>query len=245
MPVCRQCGKDNAEGMAFCGYCAAPLARPAVNPVSPPPKPSGNPGSSPPLRGLSPQPKPFKPEMRSPVIHTPGPPPPSNGGEEKAKGGFQWIPWSETSRAQRAGRAIAAGIVLLLILFLARGMLRGLGGAKGGATGGSSADGFSAQTSGVPVTEGDRRDGIESLCKVFQIYGLPKNDHDAAEAAHNAAELFKLAGNQSPERSTYILTTIAHEFRSGKLSGEDCAQAGAPIATTQNSTDDSTPGATR
>jgi hypothetical protein len=74
---------------------------------------------------------------------------------------------------------------------------------------------------------------------------LPKNDHDAAEAAHNAAELFKLAGNQSPERSTYILTTIAHEFRSGKLSGEDCAQAGAPIATTQNSTDDSTPGATR
>ncbi len=241
MPVCRQCGKDNAEGMAFCGYCATPLARPAGNPVSPQPTPSGNPLSSPPLRGLSPQPKPFKPEMRSPVIHTPGPPPPSNGGEEKAKSKFELIPWRQLSRAQMAGRAIAAGIVLLLILLLVRGMLRSLG----GATSGSSANGPSAQSSGVPVTEGDRRDGIESLCKVFQIYGLPKNDHDAAEAAHNAAELFKLAGNQSPERSTYILTTIVHEFRSGKLSGEDCAQAGAPIATTQNSTDDSTPGVNR
>jgi hypothetical protein len=179
--------------------------------------------------------------MRSPVIHTPGPPPPSNGGEEKAKSKFELIPWRQLSRAQMAGRAIAAGIVLLLILFLGSGMLRSLG----GATSGSSANGPSAQSSGVPVTEGDRRDGIESLCKVFQIYGLPKNDHDAAEAAHNAAELFKLAGNQSPERSTYILTTIVHEFRSGKLSGEDCAQAGAPIATTQNSTDDSTPGVNR
>jgi hypothetical protein len=235
MPVCRQCGKDNAEGMAFCGYCATPLARPAGNPVSPQP-----------IRGMPPQPKPFKPEIRSPVIHTPTAAPPSDaGGEEKGKGGFQWIPWRQLSVAQRAGRAIAAGVVLLLILFLARGMLRSLGGAKGGATSGSSENGLSAQTSGVPVTEGDRRDGIESLCKVFQIYGLPKNDHDAAEAAHNAAELFKLAGNQSPERSTYILTTIVHEFRSGKLSGDDCAQAGAPIATKQNSTDESAPDTNR
>ncbi len=236
MPVCRQCGKENAEGMAFCGYCATPLARPAVNPVSPPP-----------IRGLSPQPKPFKPEIRSPVIHTPNAAPPSGGGggEEKAKSKFELIPWSQLSAAQRAGRAIAAGIVLLLILFLARGMFRSLGRATSGATSGSSASGLSAQTSGVPVAEGDRRDGIESLCKVFQIYGLPKNDHDAAEAVHNAAQLFKLAGNQSPERSTYILTTIAHEFRSGKLSGDDCAEAGAPIATKQNSTDDSTPDTNR
>ncbi|MGB8412315.1 MAG: hypothetical protein WCE23_05765 [Candidatus Binatus sp.] len=230
MPACRQCGKDNAEGMAFCGYCAAPLARPAANPVS-----------SPPIRGLSPQPKPFKPEIRSPVIHTPTAAPPSDGGEEKAKSKFELIPWSQLSRAQMAGRSIAAGIVLLLILFLARGMMRSLG----GATGGSRANGLSAQSSGVAVTEGDRRDGIESLCKVFQIYGLPKNDHDAAEAAHNAAELFKLAGNQSPERSAYILNAIVHEFRSGKLSGPDCAEAGAPIATTQNSTDNSSPDTNR
>jgi hypothetical protein len=190
---------------------------------------------------LPPQPKPFKPEFRSPVIHTPTAAPPSDGGEEKGKSKFELIPWRQLSLAQMAGRAIAAGIVLLLILFLVRGMLRSLG----GATSGSSANGPSAQSSGAAVTEGDRRDGIESLCKVFQIYGLPKNDHDATEAAHNAAESFKLAGNQSPERSAYILNAIVHEFRSGKLSGDDCAQAGAPIATTQNSTDDSTPGATR
>lgn len=95
------------------------------------------------------------------------------------------------------------------------------------------------------MTEGDRKDGIESLCKVFQIYGLPKNDHDATEAARNAAELFKLAGNQSRERSTYILTTIVQEFRSRKLSQADCAEAGAPIATTQDSTDNSSPDVTR
>lgn len=228
MPACRQCGKDNAEGMVFCGYCATPLARPADNPAS-----------SLPIRGSSPQPKPFKPEIRAPVIHTPGPPPPSDGGEDKGKSGFQWIPWSELSPAQRAGRSIAAAVVLLLAFFFLRGIIRSIGGARSG----SSENAPSAESSGAPITEGDRRDGIESLCKVFQIYGLPKSDHDATEAARNAAELFKLAGNQAPERSAYILTTIVHEFRSGKLSQSDCAQAGAPIGTTQGSTDDSTPGA--
>ncbi len=85
------------------------------------------------------------------------------------------------------------------------------------------------------MTEGDRKDGIESLCKVFQIYGIPKNEKDAAGAAKNAAELFKLAGNQSPERSMFILTAIAGEFRAGKLKGTDCAEAGAPIGTVENS----------
>ncbi len=187
------------------------------------------------------QPKPFKPEIRTPVIHTPGPPPSSDGGEEKSKSGFELIPWSELSPAQRAGRSIAAGVVLLLIFFLVRGMWRGLGGSMWGSSGTAS----SAQGSGAPVSEGDRKDGIESLCKVFQIYGLPKTDQDAAEAARNAAELFKLAGNQSPERSAYILTTIAHEFRSGKLSQSDCAEAGAPIATTQDSTGNSAPATDR
>src|SRR5208282_2448257 len=235
MPACRQCGKDNAEGMVFCGYCATPLARPAGNPVSPQPKPSGNPVSSPPIRGSSPQLS--KPEIRTPVIHTP--PPPSDGG--KGKGGFELIPWSELSLAQRAGRSIAALVVLLLIFLIVRVVWRGLG----GATSGTTENAPSAQSSGVPITEGDRKDGIESLCKVFQIYGLPKNDHDATEAAHNAAELFKLAGNQSPERSAYILTTIVREFRSGKLSQSDCAEAGAPITTTQEGTDNSPPDVNR
>ena len=230
MPACRQCGKDNAEGMAFCGYCAAPLAKPADNPIS-----------SPSIRGSSPQPKLLKPEIRTPVFHTPGSPPPSNGGEEKGKGGFQWIPWSEISLAQRAGRAIAAVVGLFLILLPVRVMWRSVGGARSG----SSENAPSAESSGVPITEGDRKDGIESLCKVFQIYGLPKNDHDATEAARNAAELFKLAGNQSRERSTYILTMIVQEFRSRKLSQADCAEAGAPIATTQDSTDNSSPDVNR
>ena len=110
-----------------------------------------------------------------------------------------------------------------------------------GSSGTSEKNAPSAQSTGTPITEGDRKDGIGSLCKVFQVYGLPKNDHDATEAVRNAAELFKLAGNQSPERSEYILTTIAQEFRSGKLSQRDCAEAGAPIATTEENEDNSTP----
>ena len=81
------------------------------------------------------------------------------------------------------------------------------------------------------MSESDRKDGIESLCKIFQIYGIPKNQQDAVGAAKNAAEMFKLAGNQSPERSRFILTAIAEDFRAGTLTGNDCAQAGAPIAT--------------
>lgn len=179
-----------------------------------------------------PPPKPFKPEIRTPLIHTP---PPIDGG--KGKGGFEWIPWSELSPGQRAGRAIAGAVVLFLIFFFVRGILRGLG----GGTSGSSDSAPATEGSAAPITEGDRKDGIESLCKVFQIYGLPKNDHDATEAARNAVELFKLAGNQSAERSAYILTSIVKEFRSGKLSQPDCAEAGAPIATPEQSTDNSTP----
>jgi len=76
---------------------------------------------------------------------------------------------------------------------------------------------------------------------VFQIYGLPKNDHDATEAAHNAAELFKLAGNQSPERSEYILNSIVQEFRAAKLGQSDCAEAGAPLPTNEQTPDTSSP----
>src|SRR5208282_1837889 len=168
-----------------------------------------------------------KPEIRTPTIRTPAP-----GGGGTGKGGFELLPWSELSAGQRAGRAIAALVVLFLIFSFLRGVVRDLAG-----TSATSESAPSAQGSNAPITEGDRKDGIESLCKVFQIYGLPKNDHDATEAARNAAELFKLAGNQSRERSAYILTTIVQEFRSRKLSQSDCAEAGAPIATTQDSTD--------
>ena len=114
--------------------------------------------------------------------------------------------------------------------------MRGLVGGRGTIQPAPSADGSNA-----PITEGDRKDGIESLCKVFQIYGLPKNDHDATDAAHNAAELFKLAGNQSPERSNYILTSIVGKYRSGKLGQANCADAGAPLPTTEETPDNSSP----
>ncbi|HKN12430.1 MAG TPA: hypothetical protein VJX68_04470 [Candidatus Binatus sp.] len=200
--------------------------------MSPQPKPSGKPAPSPQTRATSPQPKPYKPEIRTPTIRTPAP-----GGGGTGKGGFELLPWSELSAGQRAGRAIAALVVLFLIFSFLRGVVRDLAG-----TSATSESAPSAQGSNAPITEGDRKDGIESLCKVFQIYGLPKNDHDATEAARNAAELFKLAGNQSPERSTYILTSIVQEFRGGKLGQTDCAQAGAPLpTTTEESPDNSSP----
>jgi hypothetical protein len=228
MPPCRQCGKDNPEGTVFCGYCATRLERPGDSPTS---SAGGDPTSSPTMREVkSPQPKPLRRELRTPVIHTPSP---SNGG--KGKGGFELLPWSELSGSQRIGRSIAAVIFLFLVFFFFRTIIRGLGAASG--TSGTSP----SAESGPPITAGDRRDGIESLCKVFQIYGLPKTDHDATEAARNAGELFKLAGNQSPERSAYILNSIVQEFRGGKLSEPDCAQAGAPLPTTAQSSDNSTP----
>jgi hypothetical protein len=229
MPACEQCGKENPAGTAFCGHCAAPLAQPANDPASAP-KPGGKPIVSPQIRGgsPSPQPKPFKPEGRNPTTRTP-----AAGG--RGKGGFELLPWSELSPGQRAGRAVAGIIMLFLIFFFIRGMLRGLGGSRG-----SSALVPLANGSNAPITEGDRKDGIESLCKVFQIYGLPKNDKAATEAAQNAGELFKLAGNQSPERSNYILSSIVGEFRGGKLTKSDCEAAGAPLPTSED-TDNSTP----
>jgi hypothetical protein len=218
MPACPQCGKDNPEGTGFCGYCATPL-------------PVGKKIVSPQIRGGSPppQPEPRKSDLRSSILRTPTP---AAGG--KGRGGLELIPWSELSSTQRAGRAAVALIALFLIFFFLRATLRGLVGSH------ESAEPAPAmQGSNAPITDGDRKDGIESLCKVFQIYGLPKNDKDATEAAHNAGELFKLAGNQSPERSDYILTSIVQEFRGGKLGASDCAQAGAPLPTTPEESPDS------
>src|SRR5260370_37370671 len=221
MPACGHCGKDNPEGTAFCGYCASPLMQPVTDPAGQSSKPGGRPIVAPQIRGGSPpptSPRPFKPETRTPTSSSSG-----SGGGKKGKGGFELLPWSELSSGQRAGRLAAGAIVVFLILFFLRGMLRSVGGS------GASVPAISADGSNAPITDGDRKDGIESLCKVFQNDGLPKNDSGANEAAHNAVELFKLAGNQSPERSTYILTSIVGDFRSGKLGQADCAQPGAPF----------------
>ena len=229
MPACEQCGRDNPAGTAFCGYCAAPLPQPSIDPSEQSQKPAGRPIVAPQIRGgsSSPSPRPLSAAGRTTL---------SSSGGAKAKGGFELLPWSELSTGQQAGRVVAAGIVLFLIFFFLRGMVRNLIESGASAPAPPSADGSNA-----PITEGDRKDGIESLCKVFQIYGLPKNDSGATEAVHNAAELFKLAGNQSPERSTYILTSIVGEFRGGKLGQADCAQAGAPIPTNPAEPDDSSP----
>ena len=218
MPACRQCGKDNPEGTAFCGYCATPLTKPAGSPSGL--KPVGTVPSSA-IRGGLPAapPPPPKPEIRTPTFSPPPPPPPTT----KGGGRFEWIPWSDLSGSQRVGRSIAIAVVGVVFIVLVRVLLVSLGGHRAG----SNAP--VAEGSNPPITEGDRKDGIESLCKVFQIYGLPANDHDASEAAKNAGELFKLAGNQSPERSEYILSTIVGEFRSGKLGKADCEAAGAPL----------------
>jgi hypothetical protein len=230
MPACGQCGKDNPEGTAFCGYCATPLMTSESDPGSSSSKPGGKPIVSPQIRGgSSPAPKASKSEIRTPTSHTPS----SGGGGGRGKGGFELLPWNELSSNQKAGRVVAGIVVFFLIFFFFRTILRGLVGGRGTIQPAPAADGSNA-----PITEGDRKDGIESLCKVFQIYGLPKNDHDATDAAHNAAELFKLAGNQSPERSNYILTSIVGEFRSGKLGQADCANAGAPVPTNAADTPD-------
>jgi len=236
MPACRQCGKQNPEGTVFCGYCAASLApaKPAVAPAQtastvaqskPPPDATASILKHEVKAQVAPA-KVFKPESRlQPGRAQPPPPPPP--ADAKAKGGsIEWLPWGELSAGQRAGRALAGVVVLILIFFFLRGMLRGVA---------SSSQSTADQQGEVSMSESDRKDGIESLCKIFQIYGIPKNQQDAVGAAKNAAEMFKLAGNQSPERSTFILTAIAEEFRAGKLQGDDCAQAGAPLATVGSS----------
>jgi hypothetical protein len=136
--------------------------------------------------------------------------------------------WSEISPEEKVGVSLAVVLALFLSFFFIRGMLRGFTGERGAREGAPFEEKWNA-----PIAEGDRKDGIESLCKVFQIYGLPKNDGDATEAARNAAELFKLPGNHSPERSSYILSTIVGEFRAGKVGQAACGQAGAPLPVTE------------
>src|ERR1700722_18936666 len=183
MAACRQCGKRNPEGFAFCGDCAASLAQA---------KPPGTaPSSAPPIDG-------------------------------KSKGGrIELLPWSELSAIQKGGRAAAGVVVLVLIFCFMRGFLSNVGASNLSAA---------SQSSEGPLTDNDRKDGIASLCKVFQIYGIPQDQKNAVGSAKNAASMFKLGDDQSPERSFFILTMIAGEFRAGKLSDQDCAQVGEPLA---------------
>jgi hypothetical protein len=157
--------------------------------------------------------------------------PPIDG---KSKGGrIKLLPWSELSAGQKGGRAAAGVVVLLLILFFMRGVLRDLF---------ASNQSAASQTSEGPLTDNDRKDGIASLCKVFQIYGIPEDQKNAVGSVKNAASMFKLGDDQSPERSFFILSLIAGEFSAGKLSDQDCAEVGEPLAKVASPRAGSTPG---
>ncbi|MGH7781092.1 MAG: hypothetical protein ACREQR_14850 [Candidatus Binataceae bacterium] len=123
---------------------------------------------------------------------------------------------------QKAGRGAMIAVIVIVVLAALRGVFGMF----------SHGGGSSPSGTGQPeaaLSQGDRNDGMQSLCRVFQIYGIPKSDSDADAAAKNAAELFKLAGNQSPVRSAVILNRIAHEFSAKKLTAGDCAAAGQPV----------------
>ena len=216
MPACAQCGRQNPEGTSFCGFCAAPLT-PAAAPSAGQAASSAQsqaPQAKPEVKA---QPKAAPPEFRRPVAEVTAP--------AARKGGIEFLPWRELSGAQKAGRAVAAGLAAVIVLLALRGMIRMVAGERGVTARAPGREGAIAT-----LSASDRKDGIQSLCKVFQIYGMPKSPGDADAAAKNAAELFKLGDNQSPERSAVILRIVALEFSSGRLNAADCADAGQPIS---------------
>ena len=130
MPACGQCGKDNPEGTAFCGYCASPLMTPAAirlrsrrSRVAGRLWPPQIRGGSPPAPPSSP--RPFKPETRTPHFVV------KRRRRQKRQGRIRVAPMERTFPGQRAGRVAAGAIVLFLIFFFLRGMLRSVGGARG------------------------------------------------------------------------------------------------------------------
>jgi hypothetical protein len=155
-------------------------------------------------------------------------------GAEK-KGGIEWLPWKELSGGQKFGRLLITLLVLALGIAVIRialdSALKRRGAARNPTRGVNEA----------PLSANDRSDGVRSLCKVFQIYGMPLTEKDAEAAAKNAQELFSLAGNESPGRSAYILITIAKEFRTGKLKSDDCAAAGEPVSVSSGRSPPSAP----
>lgn len=191
-------------------------------PPQPPPPPA-------PVHEIKLPPPPVK--LQRPEVKAPPPLHHPSAAASKAAAGkakIEFLPWSQLSGGQKLARfgMIAFGLLLVFVLF--RGILSMLHPATGP---GAAAPAAQSQPEQAAMTPGDRKDGIESLCKVFNIYGMPKTDSDAADDAKNAGELFKLAGNQSPERSAYILSTLAKEFRAGHLTTTDCSAAGTPLDT--------------
>jgi hypothetical protein len=136
-------------------------------------------------------------------------------------GGIQWIPWGELTGGQKAARSLLILVVVVVFIGLIRAALNAVGPMLE-----SSAP---VDENKAALSEQDRKDGIVSLCKVFQIYGMPKNETEAGAAARNAAELFKLAGNRTADRNLYIFDSLAQEFTSKKLTAQDCANAGEPL----------------
>jgi hypothetical protein len=148
------------------------------------------------------------------------------------RGGIEWIAWEDLSGGQKIGRMATIAVLVLVVFILARGVLRKI---RPAAPERVAAPAPASQSPEIALSDIDRRDGIASLCKVFQIYGVPASDQDATKAAQNAAQLFKLADHQKPERSLYILNAVAHEFSSGKLKGADCTTAGEPLPAADSS----------
>jgi len=146
---------------------------------------------------------------------------------ETDKHRVEWLPWSELNSSQRIGRMGLYGAGLL-VLFAAAHTLVGV---LVPATRAPSAADVSPAAPIAPLTDAERKTGIETLCKVFQIYRIPKTDEDADAAAKNAAELFKLEGDPSPARTGQILTAVSHQFSAGQLTAADCAASGQPLPT--------------
>ena len=141
-----------------------------------------------------------------------------------ARGAIEWIAWNELTRGQKAGRAFAIFIALLLIGTILRLAIGRIGSSFGPGTVASP------EPSQSPLTAEERADGLASLCPTVGIYGIPQNDKDAVEVAQHADDLFKLPGDRPRERVMYILTRLAHEFQSGALKPSDCPPTSTPSA---------------
>ncbi len=140
--------------------------------------------------------------------------------DNPSKGGIEWIPWNELSGGQKAARALVILVVVAIFAVLIRGALNAVMPMLKSAP---------LDEAKAALSEEDRKDGIVSLCKVFQIYGIPKNETEARTAARNAADLFKLAGNRTADRGLYIFDSLSMEFSSKRLTAQDCAAAGVPL----------------
>ncbi|MDO8431689.1 MAG: hypothetical protein Q7S58_04680 [Candidatus Binatus sp.] len=209
MPACRQCGKENPAGTTVCSYCATPISADSKGAAQQETPPQVH-------KVVFTPPAAAKPIKRATPIQA--------GRAAKSSGGIEWIPWSEMSAGQKAGRATAILLALLMILFLLRMFL---GGAKSSIKTMISA---SPQPSESPLTDADRADGLVSICQTVKIYGIPKDDNEAADVARHSEDLFKLPGNRNFERSIFILTTLAREFQSGALTMSACPQQSTPGA---------------